>query len=84
MMKRIAIVTALAVLVLAACGTAAPADNGCGTNTSPCHGAGNTLPDGWTVTEVQVNGRTVTCITWFNPQAAAGAPVALSCDWTPR
>lgn len=84
MAKRITLVVAVAALVLAACGTAAPAENGCGTNGSPCRGAGNTLPAGWAVTDVKVSdGRIVTCITWNNPGAAFPNP-GLSCDWSPR
>jgi len=82
--KRTAIVAALVGLMLVGCGSAAPAENGCGANTTPCTGGGDTLPRGWSVTEVQVGGRTVTCIVWKGTGAYSGDAPAMSCDWSPK
>lgn len=84
-MKRAGAILAITAALLLACGGPASGDGGCGGNTSPCGGAGKTLPKGWSVTTVKLpDGRSVTCVV-VNLDSAYGrnAP-AMSCDWTSR
>lgn len=85
--KRWLGVLAVTSAVLLACGSTgskpAAADNACGTPTAPCGVAGLTVPAGWSVAQVQVDGRTVQCIVFASWKSSgdARASVTMSCDW---